>query len=57
MTTNTNHKHYRVTQVSKCNGTIVRDYRFRMIAKFSAWVYGGSAVTDGERFAITFEEI
>jgi hypothetical protein len=57
MTTNQTHKHYRVTQDSECNGHIVRDYRFRVVAKFAAFVYGGSAVTDGEPFRITFEEI
>jgi hypothetical protein len=57
MTTNTSHKRYRVTQISQCNGTVVRDYRFRAVAKFGAWVYGGSAVDGTERFAISFERI
>lgn len=57
MTTNTGHKHYRVTQDSECNGHVVREYRFRILARFAAWVYSGHAVTDGELFRITFEEI
>lgn len=57
MTTNTSHKHYRVTQESVCNGRVVREYRFRTFARFGAWVYSGHAVTDGELFVVTFEEI
>jgi len=57
MTTNNSHKHFRVTQDSTCNGHVVREYRFRSIARFAAWVYDGHAVTDGEAFVVTFEEI